>query len=80
MELAETPEKKATEKLAPVIGDSLPIFIRGRASAASLCVQFRLSMQFAMISPMEIKKVILMSGQTSCGHICATKLCSTADL
>ena len=76
MELAETPEKNATEKLAPVIADSRPILISGRARVASLCVQFRLSMQLAMMSPMEIKKVILNRGQISCGHICAAKLWS----
>ena len=74
MEFAETPEKKAMEKLAPVIGDSLPIFISGLASAASLFVQFRLSIQLAMTSPMEIKKVIRIRGQMSWGHICEIKL------
>jgi hypothetical protein len=76
MVLAETPEKNATEKLAPVTADNLPIRMRGRARTASLCVQLRLSIKLAIKRPRVIKKVILTIGRMTCGHIAVMRSCS----
>ena len=65
MVLAETPEKKATEKLAPVILERLPRRISGRARLASFSVQLRLSIKLAINNPMLIKQVILAMGRTN---------------
>jgi hypothetical protein len=76
MVLAETPEKNATEKLAPVIVDNLPSLMRGCDRVASLWVQFMLSIKLARKRPRVMKKVSLISGRMTCGHIVVMRSCS----
>jgi len=68
MVFAVTPEKKAMEKLAPVISDKWALRIRGEAILAILWVQFRDSIRLPTIRPSEIKKTNLKRGQPSPCH------------
>ena len=70
MVLAAIPEKKAMEKEAPVVAESLPNLIRGRARAATLLVQFSASIKLAMSRPMERKQSRRMRGQIRLGQSC----------
>jgi hypothetical protein len=63
MVFAVTAEKKAMEKLAPVISDKWALRTRGAASLAIPCVQFRDSMRLPIMSPREIKKTRRKRGQ-----------------
>ena len=55
MVFAETPETKAMVKLAPVMGESLPVRISGRASAARWFVHLSDSIRLAATSPSATK-------------------------
>jgi hypothetical protein len=57
MVFAVTAEKKAMEKLAPVISDKWALRTRGAASLAIPWVQFRDSMRLPTMRPRETKKI-----------------------
>jgi hypothetical protein len=68
MLFAVTDEKKAMEKLAPVISDKWALFTRGEAILATLWVQFRDSIRLPIINPRETKKTNLRRGQPNPCH------------
>jgi hypothetical protein len=63
MVFAVTAEKKAMEKLAPVISDKWALRTRGEAILATLWVQFRDSIRLPISRPRETKKTNLRRGQ-----------------
>lgn len=65
MALADTPEKKAMEKLAPVISERCPKRMRGKESLAMPWVQFKDSMKLATNRPRETNRIILVNGHPS---------------
>jgi hypothetical protein len=77
MVFALTAEKKAIEKLAPVISDKWAIRTKGDARRETPWVQFRDSIRLPIIRPRETKNTSLIMGQANpCQSIIIKSGCS----